>query len=123
MSGSRPRGGPRTFTATLRCGIVLTYESFTFLPDLAEVVPCRSHGYCSVASRDRPDARDHDARGRNSQRRSQEELLEFLSRWPVVSVHALKRHRFSLRTVAAAERDGLVEVDLVMGHIALRCAR
>jgi hypothetical protein len=36
------------------------------------------------------------------------------------TVHALLRRGFTLRIVAAAERDGLVEVDLQAGRVAVR---
>jgi hypothetical protein len=35
-------------------------------------------------------------------------------------VHALKRERFTLRMIAAAERDGLVAVDLAAGRVWVR---
>jgi hypothetical protein len=120
MSDSRPRGDSRTYEARLRCGLVLTYEAATFLPDVGESVPCRRHGYCPVASRDRGDARGCRDRGRTVQRRSRGELLDFLDRRPVTSIHALRQNRFTLRIVTAAERDGLVDVDLLTGQIVLR---
>jgi len=36
------------FTATLRCGTVLSYEAPHFRPDSGDLVPCRHHGYCAV---------------------------------------------------------------------------
>ena len=35
-------------------------------------------------------------------------------------MHALRRHGFTLRLVAAAERAGLVELDLPAGRVAVR---
>jgi hypothetical protein len=46
--------------------------------------------------------------------------VAFLAAHPVTTVHALRRHRYTLRLVAAAEREGLVEVDLSAGTIRLR---
>ncbi|WP_369131819.1 hypothetical protein [Modestobacter sp. I12A-02662] len=48
--------------------------------------------------------------------------MDFLSLRPVTTVHTLRRHRFTLRVVAAAQRDGLLDVDLVTGRVALRPA-
>ncbi len=110
----------RIYTAKLTCGTVLTYEALTFVPDVAEVVPCRRHGFCPVESRDRMDARRVRGPGRTVARRSQAELLEFLKRRRVTSVRALRQHRFTLRTVASAHRAGLVEMDLQTGRVALR---
>ena len=36
------------FTATLRCGTVLTFEARDFLPAGGDPVPCPWHGYCGV---------------------------------------------------------------------------
>jgi hypothetical protein len=99
---------------------VLTYEAASFLPAVGEVAPCRRHGYCSVASQDRADDRTLRDQGHTFERRSQAELLDFLSRRPVASVHVLRRNRFPLRLVAAAEKAGLVDVDLPTGQVALR---
>lgn len=106
------------FIATLSCGTVLTYEARDFLPTSGERVPCRRHGYCGVhetgsgavsrpAGRALPRARP----------RAQHELVEWLRARPVTTVHALKRARFTLRMIAAAERDGLVSVDLEAGRV------
>jgi hypothetical protein len=120
MADGRPRRVRRAHTVRLRCGTLLGYEAPTFVPAVGEVVPCHRHGYCPVVSRDCA-VEDGRARGgRTRQRRSQRELLDFLRRRPVTSVHALRSQRFTLRMVTAAEKDGLVEVDLVSGRIALR---
>jgi hypothetical protein len=118
----RSGGVSRTCTASLSCGTVLTYETMTFAPSVGEVVPCRSHGYCPVVSCKRATAQGSRRPGRTVQRRSQGELLAFLSRRPDASVHLLRRNRFTLRIVTAAQRDGLVDVDLVTGRISLRSA-
>jgi hypothetical protein len=47
-------------------------------------------------------------------------LLERLLQQPVTSVRALRRERFTLRVIAAAERKGLVSVDLQTGTVAVR---
>ena len=119
-SGGRPVEGRRRYAATLSCGVVLAYEAHTLLPAVGEAVPCHRHGYCAVSMRGsmRPQ-RSRTSRAARP-RRSQEELLAFLSYCPVTTVHVLRRNRFTLRTVAAAQRDGLVEADLVEGRVALR---
>jgi hypothetical protein len=106
------------FTATLRCGTVLSYEARTFRPDPGDLVPCRHHGYCvvqltsgggsggAVSPRARP--------------RAQEELLDWLGGRSETTVHALRRRGFTLRMVAAAKRAGLVELDLPAGRVAVR---
>jgi hypothetical protein len=122
MRPPRPQVSVGTYAAGLVCGTVLSYDIATFVPDIGEVVPCRRHGYCPVASRDERDGRRGRGPGPMRTHRSQAELLEFLRRRPVASVHALRRHGFTLRLVAAAERAGLLYVDLPSGRIALRCA-
>jgi transcriptional regulator with XRE-family HTH domain len=122
VSDRHPEGRSWTYRARLSCGVVLTYGSPTFVPDVKEMVPCRRHGTCPVVYRGRLDARKLGGSGRRVQSRTQRELLDFLSRQPVTSVHTLRRNRFTLRTVAAAQKDGLVEVDFVTGRIALGSA-
>jgi hypothetical protein len=39
---------------------------------------------------------------------------------PDATIHAPKRQRFTLRLVAATQRDGLVNVDLLTGMVAVR---
>jgi hypothetical protein len=105
-------------TATLRCGTVLSYEARDFRPDLGDLVPCRHHGYCAV----------HVTSGDGSggafapkgRRRQQSELVEWLRGRSETTVHALRRAGFTLRLVAAAERDGVVDVDLRAGRVAVR---
>jgi hypothetical protein len=60
--------------------------------------------------------------GRIPPRRSLEELLAFLMLRPDTSVSVLRKNRFTLRTVTAAQREGLVDADLVTGRVALRRA-
>ena len=105
------------FTATLQCGTVLTYEARGFVPAAGDVVPCRRHGYCAVT------LTGGTSGGRGwlprSRRRSQDELLQWLTEQRGATVHALRRERFTLRMVALAERAGLVDLDLVSGRVTL----
>jgi hypothetical protein len=111
------------YSATLHCGTILTYEWPTFVPTTGEVVPCRNHGYCRVNARGRIPRRGGSAIPllRRSPR-SRHELVAYLRAHPVTTVHALRRERFTLRLVAAVEREGLVEVDLGSGSVRLRSA-
>ncbi|MGK5115687.1 MULTISPECIES: hypothetical protein [unclassified Geodermatophilus] len=109
----------RSYTATLWCDKVLTYEAPTFVPDVGEIVPCRRHGFCAVRSREGGDGRG-EATPRAGYRRSHGEMRAFLRGRPDTTIHALRRNGFSLRLVAAAQRDGLVDVDLVTGRVAAR---
>ena len=52
--------------------------------------------------------------------KAQHELMEWLRTRPVTTIHVLKRHRFTLRMIVAAERDGLVVVDLEARHVHVR---
>lgn len=117
---SRCGGGSRADAARLCCGNLLTYEVSTFVPAVGEVVPCRRHGYCRVTARETLSGRGTRRPARLAPARSQAELLAFLTPRPVISVHALRRHRFTLRLVAAAQRDGFLDVDLVSGRVSLR---
>jgi hypothetical protein len=109
------------YTATLGCGSVLTYEARSFLPTKGESVPCRHHGYCVVVRLGRVAMPSSGRRGMPRARpRAQDELLEWLRGRPVTTVHALRQHRFTLRMIAAAEREGLVAVDLEAGTVAVR---
>jgi hypothetical protein len=105
------------FTATLRCGTVLSYEAPTFRPAAGDLVPCRHHGYCAVQVTKGPAGGTFAPRGRP---RAQNELREWLRGRSETTVHALRRHGFTLRMVAAAERDGLVVLDLPAGRVAVR---
>jgi hypothetical protein len=106
------------FIATLRCGTVLTYEARNLLPASGERVPCRRHGYCAVHEVGTREAPTTAAAARPRARpRAQYELAEWLRERPVTTVHALMRERFTLRMVAAAEREGLVTVDLEAGRV------
>ena len=109
----------RTYVARLYCGTVLTYEAASFLPDVGETVPCRRHGFCTVNSKDEVDRRARGDVHRAPARRSQGELVAFLRTRPVTSIHTLRQHRFTLRVVAAAQKAGLVHVDLVAGRVVL----
>ena len=112
----------RTYAAELCCGVVLTYEVPSFLPDVGESVPCLRHGFCRVASRAAGDGRGVGTVVRTLDRRSQPELLAFLRQTPVTTVHVLRRQRFPLRMVTAAQRDGHLDVDLATGRVTLRRA-
>src|SRR3954452_1910301 len=111
------------FTATLRCGTVLTYEAPDLVPVIDDLVPCRRHGYCVVGATGRISRGGAVRRlGRRPAPRQQGELLEWLGRSPVTTVHVLRRQRFTLRLIAQAERDGDLDVDLTTGRVSLRRA-
>lgn len=103
------------YTATLRCGTVLDYEARSFRPDPGDLVPCRRHGFCSVQLTSGPASGG--AFGRRASRRSHGELLDWLGGRSQTTVHALLRRGFTLRMVAAAERDGVVDVDVWSGEV------
>jgi hypothetical protein len=106
------------YSATLRCGTVLTYEARDFLPISGERVPCRRHGHCCVHDVGRRVApTTAGAALPRARPRTRPELEEWLRDRRVTSVHALKRARFTLRMIADAERDGLVTVDLEAGRV------
>lgn len=109
------------FTATLHCGTVLSYEAPTFRPDPGDVVPCRHHGYCAVqqTSGSSSGRAYCTPRGRP---RAQGELLEWLCGRSETTVHVLRRQGFTLRMLVKAERDGLVDLDLPAGRVAVRQA-
>ena len=109
----------RTYAARLQCGTVVAYESASHVPVTGEVVPCRRHGFCAVERSDRSDGRGAGAREPRRPRRSESELLEFLTNRPVASVHMLRSHRFTLRLVVSAQAAGLVDVDLATGLVRL----
>ena len=117
MASRRGRGRAR-YAARLGCGTVLTYDSESLTPEVGENVPCPRHYYCAVAARHRLGT----GRSGTSQappRRSTSELAEFLRPRQVSTVAVLRRNRFTLRVVVAAQKEGLVEVDLVSGRVAL----
>jgi len=109
------------YSATLTCGAVLTFESSSHLPTCRDSVPCRRHGYCIVDQVGmRRGTRSSRERRPRAKPRAQDELLEWLRGRSATTIHALRRHRFTLRMVAAAERDGLVAVDHDTGRVAVR---
>jgi hypothetical protein len=108
-------------TAILRCGTLLTFESRTSVPAVGDVVPCRHHGFCVVESAS-DGGGPWSRRSGRARPRAQWELEEWLEHRPSTTVHALRRQRFTLRMVAAAERDGLVDVDLLTGKVVTRFA-
>ena len=108
------------YTVRLRCGALLTHECSTFVPPRGEQVPCRRHGYCEVFGHGvgQPERRPRPGPGR-ARRRTQEELLVWLRVHPVTNIDVLRRHRFSLRLIAAAQREGLLVVDFEEGTVVL----
>ncbi len=108
------------FTATLRCGAVLSYEVRTFRPVCGDLVPCRHHGYCIVHRTGGPASGG--ASSTRARPRSQNEFRDWLRGQSETTVHVLRRQGFTLRMVAAAERDGLVNLDLRAGRVAVRPA-
>ncbi len=106
------------FTAELRCGTVLSYSVRNLRPDVGDVVPCTRHGYCVVQVT--ASAPPRNAAPTRSRSRTQRGLLSWLRGRQSSSVRALRRNGFTLRLVAAAGRDGLVDVDLVAGRVVLR---
>jgi hypothetical protein len=98
---------------------VLSYETSSLLPSSGESVPCRHHGYCVVEHHGTTEVARPGGRGLSRARpRTQDELLEWRGR-SVTTIHVLQRQRFTLRMIAAAERDGLVEIDLEAGTVAV----
>lgn len=110
------------YTATLRCGRVLSYEASSFLPSVGEVVPCRRHGYCIVSNSDRGLVGHRGHFGRRAKPRSQRELVEWLRRYRATTVHALRRQRFTLRMLAEVEADLGVDVDLTTGRVSVHAS-
>ena len=108
------------FTATLRCGTVLSYEARGFRPDPGDRVPCRHHGYCAVQGIGGGGSGGVSAPRARS--RGHVELVELLRGQSETTVHALRRQGITLRVVAAAQRAGLVELDLPAGRVAVRAA-
>src|SRR5438105_1477561 len=100
------------FTATLRCGTVLSYEARNFRPDPGDVVPCRHHGHCVVRLTGGQGA---DGLSPRARQRAHSELVDWLRGRSDTTVHALRREGFTLRLVAAAEKAGVVDVDLRAG--------
>jgi hypothetical protein len=105
------------YTATLRCGSVLSYEARSFVPSRGDLVPCRGHGYCPVTDEGESGGAGGRAFGRRARPRAQYELLAWLRTSPVTTVHALKRQRFTMRMIALAEREGLVTLDPESGRV------
>ncbi len=108
------------YIATLHCGVELSYEARSFLPAMGDRVPCRSHGYCRVSSTQLRAAAGVGRQLPRARPRVKQELLEYLRARPMTTIHALLRQRFTLRLIAAAERDGLVAVDLEAGRVYMR---
>jgi len=107
------------YEATLRCGLVLSYEARSFVPDAGDLVPCRSHGYCVVAEAGKRAPGVSRVALPRARPRQRHELLEWLQGRSVATLHSLRRQRFTLRMIAAAERDGLVAFYLKAGRVAV----
>ena len=100
------------YTAVLGCGSVLTYEARSLVPTTGEWVPYRRHGYCAVIRRGRAHGTQSRLREVTRARpREQHELVGWLEACPIATVAALRRHRFTLRLISEAEREGLIAVD------------
>lgn len=108
--------------ARLVCGMVLEYEHRSFLPSAGELVPCRTHGFCTV--RDTDGTGPNRNRSRTARRRqradAEAELGRFLERTPVTTIHVLRRRRFTLRVLVAAQAEGLLDLDIVTGAVRRR---
>ncbi|MCZ2814485.1 hypothetical protein O2W15_23895 [Modestobacter sp. VKM Ac-2979] len=109
------------YTAILRCGTVLAYETRNFVPNEGDVVTLSPTRFCAVC---RATGGHQVALGTSllprPRPRSQHELVDFLRSRPVTTVHVLRRRRFTLRLIAEAAADGILEVDFRAGRIALR---
>lgn len=119
MANRRSWTPQRAHAARLSCGSVLTYDAPSFVPALGESVPCPRHGYCTVTAHERVE-RHLPGPSSKPPRKSVGELTKFLDRQPVTAVGLLRRNGFTLRIVTAAEKQGLVDVDLISGRVALR---
>lgn len=109
------------YSATLDCGAVLRYEARTFVPRPGERVPCLRHGYCAVVARGgQQSGAARRGNGTRPRARTQEELIAWLRTRSAATVHVLRKHRFSLRMITSAERDGLVVVDVETGRVVAR---
>jgi len=87
-----------------------------------ESVPCLRHGYCAVTATGRSAEQSQRwAGGRvRARRRDQDELSDWLRGRSHTTINALREQGFTLRLLAAAERDGLVAVDLETGTVQVR---
>ena len=111
---SRDQESP-VYAAELQCGCLLTYEASTFVPDIDEGAPCRQHGFLPghvARSRRRPGRRRKFPSGAPEIAGRHDGLLRDR---PVATVHALRRRGLTLRLVAAAQENGLVDIDLLRG--------
>jgi hypothetical protein len=94
--------------AVLACGDVLHYGSRTFLPQVGDSVPCRRHGFCVVVVVPRAASSEIELQPRRARRRTLADLLLYLTGQPIATVAELRRHRFTLRLLADAAREGLL---------------
>lgn len=82
-----------------------------------EAVPCRRHGYCVVDRHGRAGTPTTGRRATPRARpRGHDELRKWLRDRSRTTVHALRQQRFTLRMIAAAERDGLAAIDFEAGN-------
>jgi hypothetical protein len=107
------------YSATLDCGTLLTFEARSFVPSDGELVPCRRHGYCTVAGNG-VEPGQASRLGRRARPRAESELVDWLRHHRVTTVHALRRQRFTLRMLAAVAAEVLVDVDPASGRVLVR---
>jgi hypothetical protein len=106
------------YAATLACGRTLVFEARSLSPSRGELVPCLAHGYCLVEQTGvTRGVAAHPRLARRSSPRRQEELVTWLHQRSSTTLEVLRRHRFPLRMVVAAERAGLVSIDLDEGTV------
>lgn len=105
----------------LCCGSYLYFAVDVPPPEIGTLIACVRHGYCAVAATGRravDELAQHGRdRGSSSAPRSQQELRQFLLQHPKVTLGVLRRHRFTLRRVAAAEQAGELSIDWDSGVV------
>ena len=129
-----------THEARLACGYVIKYARSSFVPHEHESVPCVRHGYCVVVQahpgRDEPETNSYrSAEHHELSHQSDKEiklaswpsrrtaLLNYLSQKEKTSLYAMNRHGFTLRWLIAAEREGLLHLDLDTGDVRTSASR
>lgn len=128
MRAVLPAAGNRHVTRHARqivrlcCGNYLHFAIDVPPPQIGTLIACARHGYCAVAATERRTVDESAAqrsRGRRSASvpRSQQELRQFLLLHPKVTLAMLRRHRFTLRRVAAAEQAGELSIDWDSGVV------
>lgn len=101
----------RRSRAILTCGNTLYYDCAAFLPRVGERVPCVRHEFCRVETTRTGAEESSAARPVRAARRTVTELVQFVAARPESTVAELRRHRFTLRLIAAAVEDGLLHVE------------